>query len=141
LLAATLLAAVGFFLLGFGAIRLTPQGSPIAIMWPANAFALCLMLRYGRGWRDYSIMLAGTFVGDLFGNGLGAGSSMVQTVGYSLANALEMGVCLALVGKVRALRFANVRAAIVFALKAGLVPPLVGAVRASSAPDAPPPAL
>jgi integral membrane sensor domain MASE1 len=96
-------------------------------MWPANAFALCLMLRYGRGWRDYCLMLAGTFVGDLFGNGLGAGSSMVLTVGYSLADTLEMGVCLALIGKVRSLRFANVRAAIVFALKAGLVSPLVGA--------------
>ncbi len=130
LLLATLLAAVGFFLLGFGAIRLTPQGSPIAIIWPANAFALCLMLRYGRNWRDYGLMLAGTFVGDLFGNGLGAGSSMVLTLGYSLANTLEIGVCMALVGKVRALRFANVRAAIAFGFKAGLVPPLLGATAA-----------
>jgi signal transduction histidine kinase len=142
LLAATLLAAVGFFLLGFGAIRLTPQGSPIAIMWPANAFALCLMLRYGRGWGDYCLMLAGTFVGDLFGNGFGAGSSLVQTVGYSLANTLEMAVCLGLIGKVRVLRFADMRTAIVFALKAGLVPPLIGAAAAmlvtwlGGAPDA-----
>jgi signal transduction histidine kinase len=128
-LAATLLAAVGFFLLGFGAIRLTPQGSPIAILWPANAFALCLMLRYGRGWRDYSLMLAGIFVGDLFGNGLAAGSSPVLTVGYSLVNTLEIGVCLALIGK-RVLRFGDARSAIIFGLKAGLVPSLVGGTAA-----------
>jgi len=124
-LIASLLAAVGFFLLGFGAIRLTPQGSPIAIMWPANAFALCLMLRYGRNWRDYSVMLAATLVGDLFGNGLAAGSSMVLTVGYSLINTLEMGVCLALIGR-RVLRFKDARSAILFGLKAGLLPPLLG---------------
>jgi len=37
---ATLLAAGGFFLLGYGAILLTPDGSSTAIIWPADAFAL-----------------------------------------------------------------------------------------------------
>ncbi|MFO1248174.1 MAG: ATP-binding protein [Alphaproteobacteria bacterium] len=123
----TLLAAIGFFLLGFGAIRLTPHGSPIAVIWPANAFALCLMLRYGRDWRDYSIMLAGIMVGDLLGNSLGAGSSALLTVGYSIANMLELAVCLALIGPQKVLRFTTARAAILFGLKAGLVPPLLGA--------------
>ena len=41
---AALLAAVGFFALGYGAILLTGDSSPTAIMWPADAFALCLML-------------------------------------------------------------------------------------------------
>ncbi|MBW8707743.1 MAG: hypothetical protein JF627_00465, partial [Alphaproteobacteria bacterium] len=117
-------------MLGYGAIRLTPESSPIAIIWPANAFALCLMLRYGRSWRDYSLMLAAILVGDLLGNGLAAGSPLVLTIGYSLVNTLEMGVCLALIARQRVLRFANVRAAILFGLKAGLVPPLIGGAAA-----------
>ena len=51
-LAATLVAAAGFFVLGYGALKLTPEGNSIAIIWPADAFALCLMVRYARGWRE-----------------------------------------------------------------------------------------
>ena len=69
--AVALIAAVGFFLLGYGAIRLTAGQSPTAIIWPADAFALCLMLRYARGWRERVVMLMGVFIADLLGNGLG----------------------------------------------------------------------
>ncbi|HYJ34749.1 MAG TPA: hypothetical protein VEV64_01230, partial [Rhizomicrobium sp.] len=55
---AALLAVTGFFALGYGAIVLTGDSSPTAIMWPADAFALCLMLRYARDWRQRILMLA-----------------------------------------------------------------------------------
>jgi len=128
-LVATLLAGLGFFALGYSAILLTPPGSPTAIIWPANAFALCLMLRYARGWREYPIMLAAILVGDLFGNGL-SGSGAVLTVGYSLVNTLELAVCMALIGQRRVLRFANLRAVALFSLKAGILPPLLGGTAA-----------
>ncbi|HYS45010.1 MAG TPA: MASE1 domain-containing protein, partial [Rhizomicrobium sp.] len=139
--AATLLAAVGFFVLGYGAIRLTPEGSSTAIIWPADAFALCLMLRYASGWRQRAVMLTGVFAGDLFSNGLG-GSGAVLTLGYSLVNVLELALCLMLVGHKRALRFARVRAAALFGLKVGILPALLGGIgamlvtRLGGAPDA-----
>ena len=140
-LAAALLATVGFFVLGYGAILLTPPASSTAIIWPADAFALCLMLRYARDWRERGVMLAGVFAADLFSNGLG-GSGPLLTVGYSLVNALELALCLALVGRRRALRFVNARAVAVFSLKTGILPPLLGGLAAmlvtqlGGAPDA-----
>jgi hypothetical protein len=77
---ATLLAAVGFFALGYGAVRLTPEGSSTAIIWPADAVALCLMLRYAKGSRERTAMPAFIFVGDMFSDGL-AGSGPVLTIG------------------------------------------------------------
>ncbi|MBA2588253.1 MAG: hypothetical protein H0U98_06455 [Alphaproteobacteria bacterium] len=140
-LVAALLAAVGFFVLGYGAIRLTPPGSSTAIIWPADAFALCLMLRYARGWRERGVMLVGVFVADLFSNGLG-GSPALLTIGYSLVNTLELALCLVIAGQRRALRFANVRAQALFGLKIGVLAPLLGGLCAmlvtwaGGAPDA-----
>jgi signal transduction histidine kinase len=127
--AVVLLAAVGFFLLGYGAIRLTAGQSPTAIIWPADAFALCLMLRYARGWRERIVMLVGIFIADLFGNGLGNASASL-TIGYSLVNTLELTLCLALVGHKRMLRFRNAASVALFGLKVGLLPPLMGGLAA-----------
>ena len=126
---AALIASVGFFLLGYGAIRLTPPGSSTAIIWPADAFALCLMLRYTRGWRERGVMLTGIFIGDLFSNGL-SGSGTVMTLGYSLVNTLELALCLALAGSRRALHFATNIKAMLFGLKIGFVPALLGGIGA-----------
>ena len=140
-LAATLCATVGFFVLGYGAILLTHANSSTAIIWPADAFALCLILRYARGWRERAVMLAGVFVADLFSNGLGMASAPL-TFGYAPVNTLELALCLALVGQRRALRFANARAVALFGLKVGLLPPLLGGIAAMAvtqlcgAPDA-----
>lgn len=128
-LVAALLAAVGFFALGYNAILLTPDGSSTAIMWPADAFALCLMLRYANGWRERAVMLTGIFIADLFSNGL-SGSNIVLTIGYSLINTLELALCLLLIGHRRVLRFPNARAVMVFGLKVAVVPPLLGGLAA-----------
>ena len=127
--AVSILAAVGFFLLGYGAIRLTAGQSPTAIIWPADAFALCLMLRYANGWRERIVMLAGIFIADLFGNGLGNISAPL-TIGFSLVNTLELSLCLALVGQRRMLRFRNAPSVALFGLKVGLLPPLLGGLAA-----------
>jgi signal transduction histidine kinase len=140
-LAAALCATAGFFLLGYAAILLTPDDSSTAIIWPGDAFALCLMLRYARGWGERGIMLAGVLVADLFSNGLG-GSGTFLTISYSLINTLELALCLALIGHRRALHFANARAVALFSLKVGILPPLLAGVsviaitKLSGAPDA-----
>ena len=140
-IAPALIASAGFFLLGYGAIRLTPPESSTAILWPADAFALCIMLRYARGWRERGVMLAGVFVGDLFSNGLG-GSGVGMTLGYALVNTLELALCLALVGHKRVLRFTHFGNVLLFGLKVGVMPALLGGIGAAlvtglaGAPDA-----
>jgi signal transduction histidine kinase len=140
-LAATLCATAGFFVLGYGAIWLTHDSSSTAIIWPADAFALCLMLRYARGWRERRVMLAGVLIADLFSNGLRV-PSVPLTIGYALVNTLELALCLALVGHRRALRFTSARAVALFGLKVGFLPPLLGGLAAMAvtqvggAPDA-----
>ena len=128
-LAAAFVAAAGFFVLGYGAIKLTPEGSSVAIIWPADAFALSLILRYAKGWRERGAMLAILFVTDLFVNGL-AGSGPVLIAGYSAVDILELALCLHLAGPMRALRFKNARAVMLFGLKVGILPPLLGGVAA-----------
>jgi signal transduction histidine kinase len=86
-------------------------------------------------------MLAGTFIADMFSNGLG-GSGVALTLGYSLVNVLELLLCLSLAGFRRVLRFGDARSLVFFALKVGLLPPLLGGVAAmlmtklAGAPDA-----
>ena len=126
---AALVASAGFFLLGYGAIRFSPPESSTAIIWPADAFALCLMLRYARGWGERSVILAGIFIADLFSNGL-SGSGPVMTLGYSLINTLELALCLALAGSRQALRFSTNIKAMLFGLKIGVVPALLGGLGA-----------
>ena len=128
-LAVALLAAVGFFALGYAALKLTPEGSSVAIIWPADAFALCLTLRYARGWRERGVLLAVLFVTDLFVNGL-AGDNAVLVTGYSAVDILELALCLHLAGPMRALRFKNARAVMLFGLKVGILPPLLGGAAA-----------
>jgi len=128
-IAAALSASLGFFVLGFGAIQITGDGSSTAIIWPADAFALCLMLRFARGWGERGIMLAGVFIADLFGNGLG-GANLVLTLGYSLVNILELALCLLLVGHRRALHFSSNKSVMLFGLKVGLLPSLLGGIAA-----------
>ncbi|HET7085765.1 MAG TPA: ATP-binding protein [Rhizomicrobium sp.] len=127
--AAAALAGAGFFVLGYGALRLSPQGSSIAIIWPADAFALCLILRYAQGWRERAAMLAVIFTVDLFVNRL-AGANAVLTLGYSLVDTLELALCLVLVGPMRALRFKDGRALLLFSLKVVILPPFLGGLAA-----------
>ena len=130
-LLATLAASLGFFILGYGVIPLKPDASPTALIWPANAFVLCLLLRYARGWRAYTFMLSCTLIGDLLGNAL-AGASLLVTIGYSLINTLEIGLALALAGNKRSLRFTEAGAAIRFGLKVWILPAIVGGIAASA---------
>jgi signal transduction histidine kinase len=115
--------------LGLGALKLTPEGSTIAIIWPADAFALCLMLRHARGWRERTAMLAAIFVADLFVNGL-AGSNAILTLGYSLVDTLELALCLVMAGPMRALRFKTAGAVMRFGFKVVLLPPFLGGIAA-----------
>ena len=85
--------ALGFFALGYGAILISRQGQAIAAIWPATAFALCLVLRNARSNADIAWLLAAMFPAGLVANALG-GSPLALNIGYSLINILAvwMGV-------------------------------------------------
>ncbi len=92
LLVATAVTGLGFFLLGYGAILVMPKANSAAVIWPATAFAACMILRHARGWRERGLMLAAVFVTDLFNNALG-GDRALMVLGYSLINTAELAWC------------------------------------------------
>jgi signal transduction histidine kinase len=85
--------ALGFFALGYVAILLSRQGHAIAVVWPATAFALCLVLRNARGRADIAWMLAAMLPSGLLANALG-GSPLNLNIGYSLINILAVWLSL-----------------------------------------------
>lgn len=124
-----LATTIGFFAFGYGAILVTADAGSTAILWPGDAFALCVMLRYARGWRQNALILAGVFVADLFSNSLG-GTPPLLTFGYSLVNTLEIALCLVLAGPGRVPRFRNLGGAALFFLKVGVLPAVLGGLAA-----------
>ena len=126
---AALATTIGFFVLGYGAILVTGDAGSTAILWPGNAFALCVMLRHARGWGQNGIILAGVFLADLLSNSLG-GTPPLLTLGYSLINTLEITLCLAMAGPGRVPRLRNGGDAALFFLKVGVVPSLLGGMAA-----------
>ncbi len=124
-LTAALAAAAGFFALGYGAILIMPPSNSAAVIWPATAFAACVILRYARGWTERAVMLGGVIVADLLNNGLG-GDSALMTLGYTLVNVLELAFALAIAGPGRTMRSADIRKTVLFTLRISLLPPLLG---------------
>src|SRR3569832_1193273 len=53
---------IGFFLLGYGGLQLTGHGRMIALIWPANAFAVCMIVRQSRSRLQDVSMLAAAFI-------------------------------------------------------------------------------
>ena len=102
-LASALAAALGFFVLGYGAILIMPNGNSAAVIWPATAFATCMILRHARSRGERAVMLAGVTIADLLNNSLG-GDSLVMVLGYTLVNVLELAVALAIARTPGALR-------------------------------------
>jgi len=125
LLAATAVTGLGFFLLGYGAVVMMPRGNAAAVIWPATAFAACMILRHARGWRQRGLMLAAVLAADLFNNGLG-GAGLPVTLGFTLVNVAEVGFALAVAGRARAMRAATGARAALFIARMSLLPPLLG---------------
>jgi signal transduction histidine kinase len=124
-LTSALAAAAGFFLLGYGAILIMPQGNSAAVIWPATAFAACVILRHARNWSERAVMLAGVTIADLLNNSLG-GDSLVMVLGYTLVNVLELAVALAIAGTGRALRSGDIRKTALLTLTVSVLPPVLG---------------
>ena len=140
---AALAAALGFFVLGYGAILIMPKANSAAVIWPATAFAACVILRHARDWRERALMLAAIFFTDLLNIGLG-GDTALMVLGYSLVNTCELALVLVLAGSGAGLRHpgmrgAGLRQAMLLLARVCVLPPLAGlAGAARPAPGAPP---
>ncbi len=125
-----LAAALGFLVLGYGGILLSRGSSTIAVLWPATAFGICMVLRWTRTVRQAAIMLASLFAAGLAANALG-GSPPLLTIGFSLVNIAEIGIALVMVKQLGLPRFLPVGRGLVFGLLAGILPAVAGGALAA----------
>lgn len=127
---ATVAAALGFFVLGTGAILIMPKANLAAVIWPATAFAACVILRHARDDRERALMMAAVFAVDI-GNNIFSGVSALMVLGYSLVNTCELAAVLVLAGNAASLRHPGMRGAgmqqaVILLLRVCVIPPLAG---------------
>ena len=132
-LLATLAAGVGFFVLGYGAILLMPKANSAAVIWPATAFATCVIVRHARDWSRRSVMLGAVLVADLLNNALNSDSGTI-TIAFSLINIAELALAVTIAQKGwRSLLPPSALADARLTIKAALLPPLFGGTAAMAA--------
>jgi signal transduction histidine kinase len=144
-LLATLVTGLGFFILGSGAMLLMPRANSAAVIWPATAFAACMIVRQGRGRVQRAIMLGTVLVADLFNNALNGDSAAIVIV-FTAINIAELALAVTIVARGRRLSLRPPSAVqdARLTLMAALLPPAAGgacAMAASWLMDLPQPAV
>jgi signal transduction histidine kinase len=125
--AAAAATAIGFFLLGFGGIYLSAgQGNSVAVIWPATAFGMCMLLRLSRNIQNDALLLGAVLIGDLLANGL-EGASWPMNISYSLINVADVAAGVVATRRFAVPRFRTMRATLGFAAVAGIAPALLSA--------------
>ncbi len=119
---------IGFFLLGYGGLLLTGHGRMIALIWPANAFAVCMVVRLSRSRRQDILMLAAMLIAEV-GINLAARAPFSVNAGFSIVSLIQ--VAGAIWGVRRFGRFRDVTGGLLFLATAILVPAVLGAVLAA----------
>ncbi len=121
---------LGFFLLGYGGILVSAGlGHSVAVVWPATAFGMCMLLRLSRNGRTDAVLLTAILLAGLLANGL-QGDPVFETVSYSVINVLEVLAGVLVTRRFAVPRFRTMGATLRFALAAGLAPALFGAALA-----------
>lgn len=115
---------LGFLLLGTGAVLIAPPGNSAAVIWPATAFAACMILRNAQSTSDRFTLLAAVFAADLINNALGGDQALV-VLGYSLVNTAELALVLLVAGT--HLNPRGARAQSMLLVRVAILPPLAGA--------------
>ena len=115
---------IGFFLLGYGGIVLTGHGRMIALIWPANAFAVCMMVRLSRSRLQDALMLAAVLVAEVAIN-LAVRAPTPVTIGFSLVSLAEVAGAVWAVRRFG--RFRDVTGGLRFLAVAIIAPALIGA--------------
>lgn len=118
------ITGIGFFLLGYGSLQLTGHGRMIALIWPANAFAVCMIVRQSRSRLQDVSMLTAAFIAQVAIN-LAVRAPLPVTAGFSIVGLAEV------TGAVWAVRrfgrFRDVSGGLRFLTAAIVAPALLGA--------------
>jgi hypothetical protein len=88
---AAALVLVGVFVLGATAVRFAPQGSSVAVWWPAAGLAVAFLLATGPNRRRAAIVLVGMVVSSGLANLYGGRPPLAATC-FGFANAAEAAV-------------------------------------------------
>ncbi len=123
----SLLTGLGFFLLGYGGIQATGHGRMIALIWPATAFAVCMIARLSRSRRQDLAMLAAICVAEACIN-LAMSAPPMVTLGFGIVSLLEVTGAVVAVRRFGAARFRDLKGGLRFLAAAILAPALIGAV-------------
>jgi integral membrane sensor domain MASE1 len=125
-----LLTGGGFFLFGWGGIMIwggnAHSSSPI---WPATAFALCIILRLSRSRADDVAMVASILPAGILANLLG-GAPWPATLGFAVINMLDVCAGLLATRHLKVPRFTTTATAVKFFTAAAISPSVFGAILA-----------
>ena len=120
----SLVTGIGFFVLGYASFQLTGHGRMIALIWPANAFAVCMIVRLSRSRLQDVTMLAAAFAAQV-GINLAAHAPLPATLGFSFVGLAEMTGAAWAVRRFG--RFRDVPGGLLFLATAIIAPALIGA--------------
>jgi signal transduction histidine kinase len=123
---AALVTGAGYFLLGYGSVQLSGHERMISLVWPATAFAVCMVVRLSRSWRQDLLMLAAASVAHLAVN-IAVGAPHLVTLGFGLLGLMEMGGAVVAIRLMGPRRFRDLPSSLRFLFVAIIAPPLVAA--------------
>jgi len=126
---ATLLTGLGFFILGYGGILLSGHGRMIALVWPASAFAVCMIVRLSRSLTMDFALFGAAIIAEA-GVNLAAGAPLPILFGFGVVSLLEILGAVIAARKFGPRRFRDLKGAITFLAVAILLPALTGGVMA-----------
>ncbi len=126
-----LITGAGFFLLGYGGIQISGHGRMIALIWPANAFVVCMMVRLSRSRFQDLAMLGATLAAEI-GINIAVGAPALINLGFAAVSMIEVIASLIAVRRFAPRRFRDLRGGLSFLGAAILAPALMGAVLAAA---------
>jgi signal transduction histidine kinase len=126
----SLITGAGFFLLGYGGIRITGHGRMIALIWPANAFVVCMIVRLSRSRLQDIAMMAAALAAEI-GINIVVGAPALIDLGFTAVSLIEIVASLIAVRLLGSRRFRDLRGGLRFLGGAIIAPALGGALLAA----------
>jgi signal transduction histidine kinase len=126
----SLVTGIGFFLLGYGGIQLTGHGRMIALIWPATAFGVCMIVRLSRSRRQDFAMLVAIAIAEA-GINFAMQAPALATLGFGVVSLVEVIGAVFAVRRFGFVHFGDLRSGLRFLAAAIVAPALVGAILAA----------
>jgi len=125
------ITGAGFFALGLVSIQLPGHGRMITVIWPATAFALCMLLRQSRSRAQDIAMLVAAVAAEI-GINAAVGTPPLLNLGFTLIALAEIVTAAIGIRRFGPKRFRDLRDSLRFLLVAILLPSLLSAILAGA---------